>query len=485
MSYLLKKNEKKNLAIFFGLSFIFIYPLLHFGVYFRDDLDRSVTGFYGWSYLGRPLADFVAAFLSSSDNKLLDIFPYNLIICCALLALACLHLKRMLVSYNARCPAFIASLIIFNPFMLQNLAYKYDSVGMTLALLLSVLSYTFSHSNQKISILIKISFGVAALSLYQPCVNFYLGMMSIESALIFSKSKYKFENYLLIMLKKGLVFVTFYAVYFLTIARFYGANNKRSQTISLDSDGYTSILTSFSRLNNLIEQFMHGQVVTYFYLPATLLIIAAIVILAKNKAILFSKSMILICTALIFYISLLGPTILLKNAPVFSRTLVSFPCLLVISTIIYTTYFDKLKFATLLPVITIVSFSSQFANAIHEQREQENMVLNMVTYDLLNLPNIKEIKTFGSINYSERSELIASERPLVNQSLSRASEFLATFQLQNKGLIGVSVGYGIEKKNGLMLEEFIRENIKPIIKNSEYSIYVKNDIAIVVFGNSR
>lgn len=51
----------------------------------------------------------------------------------------------------------------------------------------------------------------------------------------------------------------------------------------------------------------------------------------------------------------------------------------------------------------------------------------------------------------------------------------------NKGLKGVSDGYGIEKSNKEELDSFKSNGVKPYVDNNEYSIYENNGVAIVVF----
>lgn len=485
MSLVISKDDKKYFSIALIISLLFIYPLINYGIYFRDDLDRSVTGYYGWSVLGRPLADLVSQLASASAGKLLDIFPYSLIASGIFIAASSLLIKKFLDTYEVKNSGFSAALLVFNPFMLQNLAYKFDSLSMSLSLLFCIASYTYLSNNRKLTVAVRIALGVAALSLYQPCVNIYLGIMAIESAVLFTKHNVNIKSFIKIMLSRASIFLVFYITYFLTIARVWGGANKRSQTVSFDMEGLNVALLTFRKLNGLVGEFIYGNVFYYFIIPTILTLLVAITICIKSSAGLLTKVVSFISTLLLMYISLIGPMFLLREAPVYSRILVSFSCFFIIMGVILSSKIPRLRFFLFLPVVTVMAFSAQFANAIKDQRDHEDYVLNMVSYDLLNTPDIKQIKTFGSINFSKRAELLAKEKPLINQSISRASEFLATFQLQNKGLIGVSEGYGIEKKNGLMLDKFIHEGVTPIKSNSEYSIYVKNGIAIVVFGKGR
>ncbi|KGL57333.1 hypothetical protein KR94_05900, partial [Pantoea ananatis] len=162
------KNDKKMLALYAGLALLFIYPLIQAGVFYRDDLDRAITGQYGWRGLGRPMADILMKILSASGHYNLDLFPYTMIASCLFIGAASLMLSKHLVKMDVPNEKLVAALLIFNPFFLQNIAYRYDSLGMSIAFFLAVAAYTYS-SSQIREYSVKVIAGVLSLTLYQPC----------------------------------------------------------------------------------------------------------------------------------------------------------------------------------------------------------------------------------------------------------------------------------------------------------------------------
>ncbi|WP_407732282.1 glucosyltransferase domain-containing protein [Pseudocitrobacter faecalis] len=484
MSYFVRDNEKKTLAIMFFLSLVFIYPLMHYGLYFRDDLHRSINGYYGWGVLGRPLADLVIKLASSSGDKLLDIFPYSLIVSAFFIALACLYLRRFLFQNGVTAATFCASLIIFNPYFLQNFAYRFDSLGMSLALLLSLCSYTYTHANIYISTISKIAMGVASLSLYQPCANIYIGLIAVESASFLINRKSTLKIFVKTISLRCVVFIAYYVIYYVTVANIWGSSNKRAQLISFDNKGIDQVLGTFHRINSLIEQFITGPAIYYFLIPLFFALTAIIKALCNDKNSFIFRLLAIATIVFSLYISLPGPTVLLADAPVFPRTLVSFSCVFVVLAILISYLSVNIKFIALIPIVTVLSFSAQMSNALNAQREFEDYVISMVAHDLINIEGIKQIKTVGKVRLNKRAELLANEKPLIYHSVSRASEFLVTYQMVNKGLIGVSEGYGIESQNRNMVLSFKKEGVLPLIRNIEYSIYIKDGIAVVVFDNA-
>jgi len=119
------RDDKKMLAIYSALAFIFIYPLIQAGVFYRDDLDRAITGQYGWRGLGRPMADIIMKILSASGHSNLDLFPFTMIASSVFIGGASLMLAKHLLRYDVPHVNLVAALLIFNPFF-----YKIWPTGM-------------------------------------------------------------------------------------------------------------------------------------------------------------------------------------------------------------------------------------------------------------------------------------------------------------------------------------------------------------------
>lgn len=184
----------------------------------------------------------------------------------------------------------------------------------------------------------------------------------------------------------------------------------------------------------------------------------------------------------VFLVSLMGPTIFLKDAPVFPRTLVSFSVCLVLIAIPVVCFLPKLKYLSLIPVITVIAFSAQLSSAIKSQREYEDFIFNMIGRDLMINKEITTIGTVGQVNIDERTKLLMENKPLIGYFLSPASEFLASFQLINKGFPQTLHGYGDEQNNKNVLSRMISSGIKPISTNKEYSLFISGNTAIVSLG---
>ncbi|WP_439413082.1 glucosyltransferase domain-containing protein [Enterobacter ludwigii] len=473
------KDDNKMLLMYSGLALLFIYPLIQAGVFYRDDLDRSITGQYGWRGLGRPLADDLMRFLSASGHYNLDLFPYTAIVSCLFLGISALLLSKHLIKMEVPYPKYIASLLIFNPYLLQNNAYKYDSLGMSLAFLLSILAYTYTNTKLKQEISVKISTGVLALTLYQPCTNIFIGLLALDVFIIAFKAESKPHQILKNICMKAFILISFYVAY---MAIFSPKHNSRSELIKPTTEGFKNLLQTIKNLSNLFSSYFHHPVYIYFLAPLLAIIFLIAMNVYQKKLKLFKVVILSIFACLIFLISLMGPTIFLVDAPVLPRTLVSFSIIFLFIAIPIVYLSPSLKYLALVPVITAFAFSAQLSSALKSQSEHEEYIFSMISRDLIKHPTIETIVTVGQVSVSERAKLIVKSKPLINYFLSPATQFLASFQLINKGFIQTTRGYGEEDDNKKTLLILRDEGIKPIVSNKEYAIYLKDNLAIIQLG---
>lgn len=474
-------NDRKLLALYSCLTLIFLYPLIQAGVFYRDDLDRAITGQYGWRGLGRPVADILMKILSASGHYNLDLFPYTMIVSCLLIGASCLLLSQHLTRQDVPHANFIASLLIFNPYLLQNLAYRYDSLGMALAFLFAVLSYTYSNNSAVRETTLKLTAGILALTLYQPCTNIFIALLAIDVLIIAFKNHEKTEKTLHLIVKKTVLFVLFNFIYMVLFAP---ENNTRAKLVTPDSQGFEKISHTVNELSDLVSSYFYAPSYIYFLLPllVAVTLIAFNIYQKKIKTISFLLPATL--ALLIFSLSLMGPTIFLQDAPVLPRAIVTFSVIFILISILIVYVSPRLRFISLIPVITAFAFSAQLSSTIKSQYEYEDFVFSMITRDLINHPGINTILTTGQVNLNERAKLLINNKPVIHYFVSPAGQFLASFQLINKGLTQTTHGYGEENDNKKILQHMIEQGTEPTVCNPEYCIYIKNDLAMIKLGNN-
>ncbi|HEH4463070.1 TPA: glucosyltransferase domain-containing protein [Citrobacter braakii] len=473
------RYDKKALFIYSGLALLFIYPLIQAGIYYRDDLDRSITGYYGWRGLGRPFADILTRFFSASGHYNLDLFPYTMLASCIFLGASALALSKHLIKSDIPNANMVAALLIFNPFILQNIAYRYDSLGMSIAFFLTVVAYTYKNKNLTIEVATKLIAGVLSLTLYQPCANIFIGLLAIDVIIIATKKDVKVKESIIFLFKKTILFVSFFLIYMLF---FSPKNNSRAELIHLDQEGLEHLAKTLIALKEMVLSYLYHPVYIYFAIP--ILISCVFMLIAYRNNIKQIASFILYgaVSFLIFIISLMGPTLLLQDAPVLPRTLVSFSVILVIIAIPIMRFAPRFKYAALIPVIASLAFSAQLSNAMKSQQEYEDFVFSMIAQDIATHKDIVSIGTVGQLNKNERARLLIDNKPLIGHFVFPATEFLASYQLVNKGFTQTLHGYGDEQENKNKLSDIIKKGIKPVSSNEYYTLFISDNNAIVFLG---
>src|SRR5262249_46718944 len=147
--------------------------------YYNDDLKRALIGRTGWDSNGRPLTTLLMKLLQFYDHALIDISPFTQIGAVAILAWAGVLIARR---YAIRSP-LVAALVAFplgaQPFFLENLSYKFDSLSMSLALFLALLPVVALREDRR-GWWLGVAALFASLCLYQPAFTAFLIFVLVE-----------------------------------------------------------------------------------------------------------------------------------------------------------------------------------------------------------------------------------------------------------------------------------------------------------------
>lgn len=166
----LRKN--RNLVLVCGvLSFFYVLPIILANIYYTDDMGRIISG-YAWDHDGR----FVASILSnifSFNSTITSLYPYSIIFSGLIVFFAGLVIVYVFFEndfkYHSKLLPFI---LLISPFFLENLAYRYDSLYMSLSILFAVLPLLLW--NKKGFILVSTASLFFVFELYQTSAMLYI-----------------------------------------------------------------------------------------------------------------------------------------------------------------------------------------------------------------------------------------------------------------------------------------------------------------------
>lgn len=168
------KRDRKFTVTLLSLCIIYIMPIILADRYYIDDLGRSQRGYTSWSDNGRPLANFIMYLLGFGGDNIVDISPLTQVFSVLIFVFSAYHYFKS--NFSDTNPIFSAIVFFFafaNPFLLENLSYKFDSLPMIMAL--SLLMFAFLKVNSKAKSW-ALSFAVilASLCLYQAAIGFFV-----------------------------------------------------------------------------------------------------------------------------------------------------------------------------------------------------------------------------------------------------------------------------------------------------------------------
>ncbi|WP_132927442.1 glucosyltransferase domain-containing protein [Sodalis ligni] len=190
INFYLEKDypQKKSFWLCLLLCGLFAFPILYADIYYIDDVSRSQKGLLGWSGLGRPLSDFALKIFNLNKGGLLDVSPLPLILSIFVIA-ACSMLiaEGIFKRYNVKT-LLLSMVCIVCPVLLQNLAYRFDSLPMTLALLFAILAWKILDKSTVVHSTLAVILLFLSLSLYQPCAAVF-PILIVAKLMVSSYSK--------------------------------------------------------------------------------------------------------------------------------------------------------------------------------------------------------------------------------------------------------------------------------------------------------
>ena len=179
------RERAADYRLFAGLciafSVVVLVPILLGGRPCNDDLARSVLGSYGWVDNGRYLSNILMRALELGASRATDIAPIPQFLAILALSYAGVLLVRRFEIVPVPLGILVTLPLGTQPFFLQNLSYRFDSVTMAAALLCSVAAVAAPDRRRGNWILGAVAL-LASLNLYQPAFNVFLVLAVFELA---------------------------------------------------------------------------------------------------------------------------------------------------------------------------------------------------------------------------------------------------------------------------------------------------------------
>lgn len=487
------KQDRWLLIICLALSIVYLVPFALGGAYSVDDWLRSDTGNSGWEGNGRPAASIIMAVISLlpnglsffGDNVLQDTYPFSMFLGGMVMVIAGYLLKKSLEIKSQWLAGVIILLPLTNPYWIGNIEFRHDSLIMSIAFFLAVISavicrrdifkgYAVSFTSSVICLTIMLMIYQAALNVYMSVTVMLVGMLCIN--------KEKFSVILTHVIFSILSMVVAYAIYSFVINHFVNLSEytkTHSGILPLSSDSLKILLSNAKGFISLLSDLNNGL----YGLCVLILCLSSIVFsVLRWKMLGAARSLMLIaCVPVTLFLSA-GVLVLLEFPVIAGRVMMGFSIFMCF--VAATCFKEKIGAAVgVIIVLLNFSFGSVAANAINDQQRYDRFVAQQIVSNLYQsgFVNGNTVHVNGPSSTPEQAIRAMQYAPLLRSYVFSAfanSNFKYSLLRQ----------YGVRSSRPTQVETNIfNAKIKgksPILKNNLMEIYQQeNEYSVFIFRN--
>lgn len=261
-SFFKNKNFLKHFGFIYGLYFIGIFGLLIADVYHGDDIWRMQQGNPDYFFASRHLSQILSYFFHASYPKIADISPLSQLIAIAFLSIGSMVLVKV-VNNKITYLGLTASLLLgLNPWYLQCIAYKFDSIFMALATLCAIFPFLFK-KRASLFFIVSVFLLVCMWNLYQANNGIYIvtAFFIIVNLIVLKMDLKQILKFLFLSALAFIVSALIYKIFFFIEPKTGSYIGKKIGTI-----GAGSIIPNIKELFITINSNLGNHTIKYLFL---------------------------------------------------------------------------------------------------------------------------------------------------------------------------------------------------------------------------
>jgi hypothetical protein len=489
----------------FGISFLLyslvLLPIVLADRYYLEDWRRLLRGSYGWTGEGRPFTDLLMSALNLG-SPLMDISPLPQIAAITLLAQTSVLVSRKF----AISPPLQAALAVFplgaSPFFLENLSFRFDSLPMSLSIVLALVPVLSLRSPGWATGIAGAVCIFSSLCFYQTGVNAFVVFLMVELSTL-QLATVPFRTVAHLALHRVLQLVAGLIPYLL-LARLivHGGYNVEHFTYVTKLSDIGIVKNNWDTAWGKIFHSFPGTVRNILMFPIVLgilvMIVAGFSYFRRCSQSEQSRVGLLFIAAGIFILPVawvagsLGPVLLAVHALItLPRIYVGIGALLASAFVLICVAATKLRVSSKwiylllgVPAYLMLMLAAIYGNVLKEQGKYEDRIATRLSYDIQELARtypVKKIILDGIVPYC----------PVVRQAtqrynIVRVSRNLYTDRLLREYTHHILEYHGINLPPELSDDrrsELLRRaaEVGPVIRNADYDIRRVEDALIVSF----
>lgn len=484
------EKYKFPILMSFSLCFLMFMPLIMNGVYYIDDMGRSIRAEPAWARNGRPVADYVTWALNFG-GKIQDISPISQLLAVGLLALTAVMIARKYIGNYGVLSMLTASAFILSPFMMENMAFQYDAFPMLLAFLISALPFLLVRSGGIVRFsLICIASVFISLNLYQASLCVFLVFMTL--GYLFEVKKGNNKDAFLMLIVSSLSILIAYFIYckFVVPHVISGDYNiSKSQSVPFKEPLnairiliYNACLFRDLMLTAISPMYMAtmsplviGFIYSFYKLLTSI----------KRDKFRFITIVIVACSPMLLAFFVVGPMLFLKDPLFRPRVMLGFAAFTVSIAVISNWHLpsciNKARVLLIVPAVYVIGMNYTFANALENQHDYERFVISHIISDAYSqqVQDTNKISFNGWIGLSPIVKVAIDKYPSLEILVTRLlhdDNGWGWIQLQHFGLNKPfpSTAQFKSIESNVCDSQFIK-------RSNYYNVYKKDDVVIIDF----
>lgn len=336
---------------------------------YLDDMVRLTYNYTGLIVQGRYLTEwFYTAMQGMKYTTFPDIYHFNL----AYIVLAMLMVKKFALERNINTKDVGLPLILCifsSPFILENISYHIDSLGMFSSLAFSIAAASLSLRRQIITIICSSALLFIATCFYQFSLNVYICTVSLMALLM---SKRDSESGLITFAAVKVVSLFVSLAVYMIILRNYATDtyiDSHASFMSYDDFKAGTLLFNIGNVNSIIEAAFTNYYKIPFFILLSMAIIGFIFALYTNlKSRRIISAACVLISPLICFLMIYMPAVLFSKPIVQPRILIAYGFFLC-AMIYFAFQVDAFKKASIVLLSVLFAVNVMTASAFNKSQE--------------------------------------------------------------------------------------------------------------------
>lgn len=302
-------------GILFATAWLFYSPVIEADVVFQDDSTRDLisSGYHSFTAHGRFFNEGLSILMSGFSPSPIDYGSLGQLVGLVSVVTAVLLLLRYKLDFTVRS-VFVALPLVANPFLLHNISYQYDSLGMLLGYSSAILAFVM-YKKSLVRVALSALLIFISLGLYQAMGNVFLMLIALEFIANIVRHRVTVSESFKLILNQATTYASATLVYIATTSFVFPVTSEGA-TIKLSVSGVSDNITN---LMDLLGDFFQTPVLVITSLNIGLSLSVLIYYSLKNNHAL-GRIAIIILGLVALISTLLGPMVLSQDALIFPRS---------------------------------------------------------------------------------------------------------------------------------------------------------------------